>query len=109
MGVTSQQLVLQPHLVLLSLGNPPPELVVLGHDEVPLALVDDLPGAHVAAGGLVGVAELALGVVGSQGAVGVVALGADGLLEKKEGFPCCLYQLLKMYPLKVTPVTVPHH
>ena len=98
MGGTSQKLDLQPHLVLLSLGNPPPELVVLGHDEVPLALVDDLPGAHVAAGGLVGVAELALGVVGSQGAVGVVALGADGLLEKEEGFPCCLVSTIKDVP-----------
>ena len=68
---------LTPHQTLLSLGHPPPELVVLGHDEVPLALVQDLPGAHLAADGLVGVAVLAPCVVRSQGAVGVVALGAD--------------------------------
>ena len=52
-----------PHLALVSLGHPPPELVVLGHDEVPLALVQDLPGAHLAADGLVGVAILAPCVV----------------------------------------------
>ena len=69
---------LTPHQTLLSLGHPPPELVVLGHDEVPLALVyGDPPGAHLAADGLVGVAVLAHGVVGSQGAVGGGVLGAD--------------------------------
>ena len=79
---------LTPHQTLLSLGHPPPELVVLGHDEVPLALVyGDPPGAHLAADGLVGVAVLAHGVVGSQGAVGGGVLGADGLLEKEGDFP----------------------
>jgi len=67
-------------LCLQSFGNPSPQLIVLGHDDVLVSLVSDAPGANLAAFLGVGAAVLAHGMDGADAAVASIVLTLGSLI-----------------------------